>query len=46
MGLLTLIRDDLVFPKTWEEYSPPLERFTVMIYVAAKHGGSQNPAED
>ncbi len=28
-GLLTLIRDDLVFQETGEEYSPPLERLTV-----------------
>ncbi len=30
-GLLTLIRGDLVFQKSGEEYSPPIERLTVQV---------------
>ncbi len=33
-GLLTLIRDDLVFQKTGEEYSSPLERFRVQVQLS------------
>ncbi len=32
-GLLTLIRDDRVFQKTGEEYSPLLERLTVQVQL-------------
>ncbi len=35
-GLLTLIRDDLVFQKIGEEYSPPLERLTVQVQLSRR----------
>ncbi len=35
-GLLTLIRDDLVFQKTGEEYSPPLERLTIQVQLSRR----------
>ncbi len=35
-GLLTLIRDDLVFQKTGKEYSPPLERLTVQVQLSLR----------
>ncbi len=33
-GLLTLIRDDLVFQKTGEEYNPALERLAVQVQLS------------
>ncbi len=35
-GLLKLIRDDLVFQKTGEEYSPPQERLTVQVQLSRR----------
>ncbi len=35
-GLLTLIRDNLVFQKTGEEYSPPLECLTVQVQLSCR----------
>ncbi len=35
-GLLTLIRDDLVFQKAGEEYSPPLEPLTVQVQLSRR----------
>ncbi len=33
-GLLALIRDDLVYQKTREEFSPPLERLAVQVQLS------------